>query len=294
MGVTDRIFPESDYRKDGSLKVIRGRVLKKLLKYEFKAILTVLIPVAGVLLLMALLLGINGGSDFYGWLDSTDEPISNSKALFGMLFLMLYLYLNVAVLAISVGVSERRFAKNFFGNEGYLTLTIPASVEEHLFAKHLSGIICFVIGLATCALGLLIISAFEGGEIIEAVSLLFSEIGIVVGGSEKLLPLFIIEEIIMSAVSIVFLFCLFGAGTCFLEKFSKKARGLITFIAVVVLFTVIEVLVSLFAGNGLLESIYSDPVVFHVVAWLEILLTAAAAVGLFFYERHKLRKVNLK
>ena len=62
---------------------------KKLLKYEFKAILTVLIPVAGVLLLMALLLGINGGSDFYGWLDSTDQPISDSKTLFGALFVML-------------------------------------------------------------------------------------------------------------------------------------------------------------------------------------------------------------
>ena len=32
-------FPATDYDKNGKLKKVRGRVLKKLLKYEFKALL---------------------------------------------------------------------------------------------------------------------------------------------------------------------------------------------------------------------------------------------------------------
>ena len=37
---TARILPDSDYNKKGELKRLRGRMLKKLLKYEIRALLT--------------------------------------------------------------------------------------------------------------------------------------------------------------------------------------------------------------------------------------------------------------
>lgn len=294
MGLTDRIFPENDYKKDGSLKIVRGRVLKKLLKYEFKAILTVLLPMVGVLLLAAIFLGLNMGEDFFGLIAENDQPISESKSIFGMLFLMLYLYLNAAVLIISITISSKRYQKNFFGNEGYLTLSIPASAEEHLFAKHLSGIVGFFIGVAGCVLGCLIVALFGGFEFLQLVGELFAELGALVSELDPLYWLSIVEAVLNSLISTVGIFCLIGASICFLEKFSKKARGIITFIVVVVAFTLIEAVFALLVDSGVYETLLTNYTVEHILSWVWILLSAAATFGLFMYERKMLKKINLK
>ena len=53
-------FPEEDYNKKGKLRRVRPRILKKLLKYEFKAYLTPMLIMLAALFAHAIALCVLG------------------------------------------------------------------------------------------------------------------------------------------------------------------------------------------------------------------------------------------
>ena len=146
-------IPESDY-KNGKLKKVRGRMLKKLLKYEMEYLFLPVLIGSILVLVFSLLLGLQIRTLAKGNTEVTAPLFS--------LFITLYGYSAFAMLILPIGLSDRRMRKNFFEGEGAVTFSIPASAEEHLFAKHLATMITGAISFVAVALSFFILLLLIG------------------------------------------------------------------------------------------------------------------------------------
>ena len=114
-------------------------MLKKLFRYDMKALTRTLLPLSlatlgcGILLLLS-------------QLAMRFAPETGLfSVLMPLLFGMLIFFGSVASLLLPV-VGEffilHRYYKNFFTDEGYLTFVLPATMDEQLASKILSGFLC--------------------------------------------------------------------------------------------------------------------------------------------------------
>ncbi len=285
--VINNPFPETDYKK-GKLRLVRGRVLKKLLKYEWKASLPALIISGIVLFAMTLFVCLFGNLDFF----LTDEPVEYpaTAVMSGVLLVCFYIFTILGVLVTPFGVALNKYHKNFFKDEGYLTFSIPASMEEHVLAKHLNGVITALIAMATSALSVALVVAFCGGG-----DLGYIEITPTIPQHPLLKILSAIEEIILFAEGIVGVFCVFGALECWGQKFKKKRQIFWRVFFAYIAFIVIETLFTLAVETGMLDFFYTTVAGGHIATWLTILLYAGVIAFSVWYELRTLKKkLNLK
>ena len=130
-------------------------MLKKLLKYELmflvKDFLRTYILYGIVSLIVSLMLLVSrsaSGSTAFG-------------TLFGI-FLCIYAVFT-AILAFSTMMHNvKRFKKNMFSHEGYLTNTLPVTPAQHVIAKLIAGAINYVVSFIAIYLSLMLIFACSG------------------------------------------------------------------------------------------------------------------------------------
>lgn len=272
-------FPETDFNKKGQLKKLRGRILKKLLKYEFRAIFPALLPCLIGLFAVGIIIGLSSlgmnGFDKGFWL---------------VLWSMLFFGLAMIVVYFSVIIPFKRFHSNFFQDEGYLTLTLPASAEEHLFAKHFSGIVSLLIAIVGSLLAATLLFLCSGLEnfyflddLIEGLGELFIKA-----------PIRFIEETILIIEGVIAIFTVGGAISCLMRKFPVRRHSMIILLAV---------FIFLFGFSNLLRIPFisdffvflSSPVGIHISALLRLLLMGGLIVLSVFYELRTLKtNINLK
>ena len=126
-------------------------MLGTLIKYEFKAVGRLLLPLYGAWLIAAVMLGLSIGNTGAG----SNLFITLSGILYGG-FAMVSVVLTCILLI-------QRFYKNLLGNEGYLTFALPVSTGHHLVNKTLSGAVWGTAGLIVAIIsGLLIAACIEG------------------------------------------------------------------------------------------------------------------------------------
>lgn len=276
------IFPESDYKKDGSLKKVRGRVLRKLFKYEFRAYAPVFYILLAVLSALTLLVCLFVRFEVDGSTNNAPIELAHAVSVFMIMAFMLYLFTLFFFPLVIFGLSTGRYNNNFFKDEGYLTFSVPASMEEHVLAKHLCAI------LLTLASGLASFISF----------ILFLSVSI--DASISLTPdsqtnvLMQIESVLLFATSFIGSFFVVGALQCWAQKFVKKRgiffRFLIFYFALVVLESVFAVFDFTAVGN-----FFASEAGAHISAWLGILLSAAVSYFSYRYEVKFLKtKLNLK
>lgn len=276
-------LPENDYNKKGKLKTVRGRMLKKLLKYEFRAIMPALYLCLGLLFGLTVLACV-----------VFNLPSYENEALSTLLILtvILYLYGVLATVIVPFIVAIHRYEKHFFKEQGYLTFSIPASAEEHILAKHLSGTIAALIGIVASIISVIIVvcssalflEIFEG--VLEVVPM--PETNLVSDIFET------IEGIILALITIVGVFCVAGALTCWGQKFNKKGAIVLRVVIAYILLMVVET-VGMMWGTELLIWFETDPVGLHVGNVLLILLYSAISVLCVCYQLHRVKnKLNLK
>lgn len=112
-------------------------MLGKLLKHEFRATGRVMLPVLGVLLILALLF--NFSVRFVG---------SGSSALVNVLSGLVIFAFVAGVIAseiICLVLMINRFYKNLLGAEGYLTHTLPVTVHELVWSKMIVSFVWFFV-----------------------------------------------------------------------------------------------------------------------------------------------------
>lgn len=276
-----RPFPDTDY-KNGQVKPVRGRILKKLMKYELKSLFSglwiTLAILAGMTIFMCIMLKAND-------VKMTDQV--NTWDLFGiaLLFIILYVYSLMANVIVPIAIAGSRYYNNFFKDEGYLTFSIPATAEEHILAKHLSGMIATAIGAVGVLLSVIIVSLVGGGfERGTADVTLKGFSGV----------MYDIEQVLIGIVGFVTLFCVMGAMSCFAQKFDKRKHVILRFVLIYVIIMVVSTLVSAIGGTELTR-FFATEAGLHLGSVLTLLGLSLLAVFCFWYERRTLKyKLNLK
>ncbi len=266
-------FPENEY-KNGKLKKLRGRMVKKLLKYEFLAIAPVLGVMLGILAITTLFVCV------------LPEKLGDNFLL-GVLPILLYIYSIMGAMMVSVIVPITRYQKTMFGEQGYLTLSIPATMEEHVFSKHLLAFCGVLVALIANILSLLLVATVKGGDF-------FGEISVSVGvrGVESVFA--VIEIVFLVLLGCMALFTLSNAVNCFSQKFTKRVYSVWLGVGMYVLITVLSTVGGWMTSKGWF-AFFDTPAGQHVGACIWIVLLAGLNVLCIWYQLWYLKKkINLK
>ncbi|WP_426350297.1 hypothetical protein ACPWSR_03400 [Alloiococcus sp. CFN-8] len=160
-------------------------MLIKLIKYEFKATWRKFLPIYGILIVFTIISKLTNG--FKGGYQATDVSGSISK-LVSELSMFLQVACIIGLIAVTLYVIVERFYKNFFGDEGYLTFTLPISPWRHLTAKLTASVfwtmVSIIIGIVS-----LLISYYDG----SAFNSIYNGYGQILGGTNS-----IYENIVLS------------------------------------------------------------------------------------------------
>ena len=116
----------------------------KLFKYDFKSNYKWYCITFAILLTLSVFMGIIAGSILRPEAMNrySEHPLSISGVIitFYLLFLLLF-SASCAVFLSNTIIIIRRFYKNVFGREGYLTWTLPVTPHQILLSKHLSALV---------------------------------------------------------------------------------------------------------------------------------------------------------
>ena len=107
----------------------------KIFKYEMISAGRIILPVYALLLVLSLCIGI--------FVMSSDFDFDGNGALgiFKTAIVILTTILFVVMIVIIFSIIERRYKKSILGDEGYLNLTLPVTVGEHLWGRYLADIV---------------------------------------------------------------------------------------------------------------------------------------------------------
>ncbi len=130
-------------------------MLRKLMKYEFRATSRTFLPLYGAFLLAALLLAVfdqmhQTWGNSLPWLDAAALV---TGIAYGILF--------IAVMVMTAVVAFQRFYRNLFTDEGYLTHTLPVKTHTHVTAKLLVSVVWCIASIAVFFLSVLVLSIFN-------------------------------------------------------------------------------------------------------------------------------------
>ena len=102
-------------------------MLRKLMKHELRATGRVMVPLLGLTLLAA----VGGNIAVHNLLDTSNDMLN----FLGLFLLMGFMAILAASFVVSFVLMIRRFYQNLLRDEGYLMMTLPVSVHEHVFSK---------------------------------------------------------------------------------------------------------------------------------------------------------------
>ncbi len=282
----------------------------KLLKYDFKSIGRFFWIIEATMLGLSLVATVVLRIVILGFLPENEETLLPILAIFGVLFLWLYL---VALILSFAGIDIMllvRFYKNFFTDEGYLTFTLPVTRRQLFFSKFITGMLfillhgaLFVICLAI-VLFLGIPSAALGGE--TFFSIFFTWVGSLWDQIGIWLPIYVLEAILalicITAFSISMYYCCFTLGAVIAKK-AKVVAAIGIYYAINTALSLIGSFFGTFGLSGILTGLpsvlyYATPDTAYATYALLILLVCALiatiSTTLYCFAVGKLeRKLNL-
>ncbi len=184
-------------------------MLRKLIKHELRATGRVMLP----LLALELVAAVGGNISTYRLLETSNGVLNT----LGIVLLMGFTIVFVASGVVAFVLMVQRFYKNLLRDEGYLTMTLPVSVHEHIWAKLLTSLIWWAAVLAVAALSMLIL-VFNPG-ILQEIGELLSQLHIGDLNLQQSLP-----NIVLFCVELALLLAVDGACVC-LHFYAALAVG---------------------------------------------------------------------
>jgi hypothetical protein len=199
-----------------------------------------------------------------------------------------------------------RFYKNMFTGEGYLTMTLPVTAEQHIFSKLLISVAGFVasvivvlVALSITALGEVLV------EVFKAAGYLFDKMYQQIGFHSVV---FIIEFIIVLLVIVAYQMLLFY-GCISVGQLARKNRVLAafgTYFALYVIEQILSTIMVIFVSLQLtwltvlmeklnLYAINHPYVVVHGAIWIGIGIYVIIGAVFFFVSRYIIKnRLNLE
>ena len=255
-------------------------MVKKLIKHEFTAMGRLLLPMYIILLGLSVITRII----LFFENDSVIYSIISGSAIF-----VLALGL-VAGTMYTVVSSIIRFYKNLFSKEGYLTFTLPVTVEAHLFTKLLVAVVSYLSSFAVIFGAFCIATSGELlVEIFKAADFLFGKAFESLGAN---LIIYIAEIIVYALVSCCSGFMLYYACMC-IGQLAKRSRVLLAigvyfgyYYITQILVTLCMVLFSVFAESDFMIDlsmwIYNNAILAGHL-FLIALISGAVIMGAVYY-----------
>lgn len=133
-------------------------MLRKLMKHELRATGRVM----GPLLALVLVAAVGGNISTYRLLESGNSVLNT----LGILLLTGFMIAIAAASIMAFVLMVQRFYKNLLRDEGYLSMTLPVSVHEHIWAKLLTTLIWWVAVTLAVAAAIFIL-VFNGDTLRE-------------------------------------------------------------------------------------------------------------------------------
>ncbi len=279
-------FPPEDYDKKGQLKRVRKRMFKKLFKSEMRFYLPIMLCLMGVMLVSGIVFGIFLKQNRGTWREDTDHVGHFITVFSGFIFVVAC---SGGILFMNMHFPNSRYNKNFFQGEGYLTFSIPASMEEHVLSKRVAAFFCSLLTNLVMLLTILLMVIINGGwdGLWEGICGIFS-------GKPVHVAFFSLEFCISFLLGSFTLLCVMGAGSCLLSRYVGKRRTGMTLLIIFVVVALLEAVSSFLVTVGI-DFIPDTAAEMHLFAWLGILVQAAICVGCIFFEIHYLKnKLDLK
>lgn len=121
--------------------------MRKLLKYEFRALWRIFLPCWAGILLLGLLNSFSLRRMAY----------SAYGATFGVFTLLAYMIAIIAILVVALVFMIGRFYKGLLKDNGYLMFTLPVSTDALIWSKAVSAVLLFMGTLVCCVVSLLLI-----------------------------------------------------------------------------------------------------------------------------------------
>lgn len=126
-------------------------MLGKLLKHEMKALSRFLLPMHVIVLVMSVI----------GHFAVTVRADSYPR-YFAPFLIISYMVFLIAVSFGTFLLVAMRFYKHLFSDEGYLTLTLPATVGQQLASKSIIAVIWFLIDLVVIIISMMLLASIPG------------------------------------------------------------------------------------------------------------------------------------
>lgn len=264
-------------------------MLGKLLKYEFKYLIkefTRYYAVYGALLVAVILM-----------FQLAMLEKSSSGGFITILFtacLVAYVIYTILLVFLTIAYNVRRFKRNMFSQEGYLTNTLPVTPEQHIIAKVIAGGANCVVSYVVIFFGLwLLLAGFGLGEDV------FSFFGDLISfmNIRYVLPTFLAATTGFIAV----LLCFYLAVAISSMIGGSKGKAILLLVGAYIAYMVISSMISAsFKEPKYYSDVYSllAKSVYRTVAtrmYILALLHSAIAAGEFFAIVHIIKnKLNLQ
>ena len=124
-------------------------MLRKLLKYEFKATGKTFLPLYGALLIVSVIQKIFFETGVF-------ETNNTVLALLSASIPMIFSGLIVALMAVTVVTMVQRFSKNLLGQEGYLMFTLPVKTSVLIWSKLIAAWVWSMLSMVVAILAFVI------------------------------------------------------------------------------------------------------------------------------------------
>ena len=285
---------EADLNGDGKIKAVRGHMLKKLLKYDFRALFKFLVPCYIVLGALAVLCAICLPIAEHMSASDVETGVVVPFMMAMSSIIILYIVGVALCSAICIFNIAVHFLKNLFGAEGYLTLSIPATSEEHIFSKLISGFVTIFLTILVAIASILIVAVPYWREVFPALENFFVSLGEIYHEFPADMAMLTIEIVFLLLIGIIFNLQIVYACVCVGQMIVNKSRAGAAAIAYVIYLAVSQVIYIFFMSTGFLGGIIDSAVAVHLFLWILIALAAGGSVGLFFFEKYVLKnRVNL-
>ncbi|MBQ7386484.1 MAG: hypothetical protein IJW04_08285 [Ruminococcus sp.] len=189
-------------------------MVNKLLKHEFTALSRMLVPMYIILLGLAVITRIIA-------IFETDTLIYDIILVSAVVVLSVGLVVGLVYTMVSCII---RFYRNLFSKEGYLTFTLPVSVNAHLLTKLFTSMVAYVASLGIIFISFCIATSGELlAEIFKAAGYILGKAGEALGAN---LGLYFAEFALLMLVSIAAGILLFYACMC-IGQLAKRSRVLL-------------------------------------------------------------------
>ena len=141
-------------------------MLRKLIKHEFRATGRIMLP----LFLILLVTSVGANFSTRGLLETDNKLLD----VLGVLLVMAFAIAIMGVCVMSMVVMVQRFYKNLLQDEGYVMMTLPVSVHQHIWSKLIVSAVWFALTLVVVCLACLIM-AFDV-ELVQQIAAGFREL----------------------------------------------------------------------------------------------------------------------